>query len=655
MTPWSVIATAGIPSEAIVSISVTAEESASAVIREAPSSRENSVCVCRWTKLEAPLPIPPNVPRPSDVSVEIVWKSHTHVIPEPNSIPSAARSPAPAPGPRAGGGGVAAPPAVGPISDDWVTNRAEVHPDLMGPSRPGPGHQQGCPGEVLPHLEVGDGLDPGPPSDRHPGPVPAQGRLDRERVVLDLAPYQGQVLAADLASGQHLGELPMGLVVLGHDEQPGGAGIQPVDDSRPVLPAARCQRHPHPQEAVDQRAGPPRGRRVRDHAGWLRHHREAVVLVPDRHAAGLGQNLSRCPDVRVDPLATTQAERLRARLAVDQDRAPGDGPLDVGPGHPGQVGHDRIQPARDGVQPHDADGCRRRARSRRMPAISSTTAPMTSAVSARLNTGHTWKSMKSTTSPEKPGPRIARSVRLPRAPASTRPRPTAEPVEGRSREANRTAPTTSTLMATNSAGALPNSPNAPPGFVVKRSWTTAGITSTGGGAWGSPPARSSAFLSLMQSVAYGRALIRAFSIGRPHRSHSPYVPCSIRSRARSIFSVRSLMLFESDRSRSCSSRFRSSVISFFVKGDLFVGIAARTVARVPPSGNGPGQTDEPVTPPARTAATMPAQATTGTGRRDRPAAASRGRWKPGGGVPPDIIPEPPLRAARAGRGGRVRP
>jgi hypothetical protein len=41
---------------------------------------------------------------------------------------------------------------------------------------------------------------------------------------------------------------------------------------------------------------------------------------------------------------------------------------------------------------------------------------------------------------------------------------------------------------------------------------------------GRQPARSSACLSLMQRVAYGSALILAFSIGLPHRSHSPYVP-----------------------------------------------------------------------------------------------------------------------------------
>src|ERR687892_811432 len=156
MTPWSVIATAGIPSEAIVSISVTAEESASAVIREAPSSRENSVCVCRWTKLEAPLPIPPNVPRPSDVSVEIVWKSHTPVIPDRtlSRPPRGVQRPHQVLGQRllqldrlttdrmtepeppgvkerpveaapAGGG---APPPRGPLSGDWGADPGEGNP-----------------------------------------------------------------------------------------------------------------------------------------------------------------------------------------------------------------------------------------------------------------------------------------------------------------------------------------------------------------------------------------------------------------------------------------------------------------------------------------------------------------------------------------------
>src|ERR671919_1309403 len=173
MAPWSVMANAGMPRAATVSISVTADESAGAVIREAPSSRENSVCVCRWTKLEAPLPIPPNVPRPSDVSVEIVWKSHTPVIPDRtlSRPPRGVQRPHQVLGQRllqldrltadrmtepeppgvkerpveAEPAGVVAAPPVGPISDDLVTDRAEVHPDLMSPSRPGPGPQQGCP------------------------------------------------------------------------------------------------------------------------------------------------------------------------------------------------------------------------------------------------------------------------------------------------------------------------------------------------------------------------------------------------------------------------------------------------------------------------------------------------------------------------------
>jgi hypothetical protein len=55
-------------------------------------------------------------------------------------------------------------------------------------------------------------------------------------------------------------------------------------------------------------------------------------------------------------------------------------------------------------------------------------APTTTPESAALNTGHHWRSMKSTTPPPmNPSPsRNARSVRLPSAPPTTRPMATAD-------------------------------------------------------------------------------------------------------------------------------------------------------------------------------------------------------------------------------------
>jgi hypothetical protein len=56
------------PNRTAASIRVAWEESAGAVIRDAPSSSENSVWVWRWTK-EPPLNLPITSPR-----VEKLWK-----------------------------------------------------------------------------------------------------------------------------------------------------------------------------------------------------------------------------------------------------------------------------------------------------------------------------------------------------------------------------------------------------------------------------------------------------------------------------------------------------------------------------------------------------------------------------------------------------
>src|SRR5919106_5407276 len=45
-------------------------------------------------------------------------------------------------------------PAVGAIPQDRMSDRPEVHPDLMGPARPGAGHQERGPREPIPDLEL---------------------------------------------------------------------------------------------------------------------------------------------------------------------------------------------------------------------------------------------------------------------------------------------------------------------------------------------------------------------------------------------------------------------------------------------------------------------------------------------------------------------
>ena len=91
---------------------------------------------------------------------------------------------------------------------------------------------------------------------------------------------------------------------------------------------------------------------------------------------------------------------------------------------------------------------------------------MTMAESARLNTGQTRKSMKSTTRPETPGPWMIRSVRLPTAPPRIIPSPTADAVRVSRVEPATMARQTTTVAAKNNQGWPPSTPKAPPEFVV---------------------------------------------------------------------------------------------------------------------------------------------------------------------------------------------
>jgi hypothetical protein len=88
------------------------------------------------------------------------------------------------------------------------------------------------------------------------------------------------------------------------------------------------------------------------------------------------------------------------------------------------------------------------------------------ALSARLNTGQIWKSMKSVTLPEKPDPCTTRSVRLPSAPPRIKPSAIATDVRDRRSDATQIATATTTVATAKTSGALRPSPNAPPEFVV---------------------------------------------------------------------------------------------------------------------------------------------------------------------------------------------
>src|SRR6266540_3364963 len=205
------------------------------------------------------------------------------------------------------------------------------------------------------------------------------------------------------------------------------------------------------------------------HSGRLGHHHQVIVLVSNRHRIGIGLQGAGFGHRGLHGLPTGQPERLRPDQPVHGDPALGDGSLGVGPGDPQARRNRLVQPAR---RRGEGGGHVRRFR----PVRATRIAPITMAESATLNTGHTWKSMKSTTRPEIPGPRMIRSVRFPNAPPRTSPMEAAvahDPTRG---ENHTMASTTRPEAAKNSHGARWRMPNAPPELVVYESCSTCGIS-----------------------------------------------------------------------------------------------------------------------------------------------------------------------------------
>ena len=93
-------------------------------------------------------------------------------------------------------------------------------------------------------------------------------------------------------------------------------------------------------------------------------------------------------------------------------------------------------------------------------------APTTMEASARLKTGHTRKSMKSTTLPDTPGPWRMRSVRFPSAPPRIMPVPTEVRPDASRKDPATMARHTTTVAPKKTQGCRGNSPNAPPEFSV---------------------------------------------------------------------------------------------------------------------------------------------------------------------------------------------
>ena len=128
--------------------------------------------------------------------------------------------------------------------------------------------------------------------------------------------HEREVLLLDRAARELAYERAVGLVVLGHHEQPGGAAIEAVDDAG-AQHAADARQVVHPgEQRVHERAARGAGRGVDHEAGGLVDHQQRSVLVhhPQRDVLGLGLGRSRGGDAHgaVWPAFTRAAARAGA-------------------------------------------------------------------------------------------------------------------------------------------------------------------------------------------------------------------------------------------------------------------------------------------------------------------------------------------------------
>src|SRR6266566_365852 len=273
MAPWSVTAIADIPSRA-ASLKIVAalglERGASR--RAAPSSKEYSEWVWRWTNPG------PGICAGGRLSWSVfhiapgaMWTTYTAVIRRgprlarrgTASRPLVAtdprehvrevirqrilecdlltrdRMPEPEPPRVQEGPGephpqrLISPAPVGAVAQDRVSDRAEVHPDLVRPA--GLRHRlherrSRHPFANLERRRCGTSIDPVDHDLRRPA---AERSLHTEAVVRHLSADQREVAPVDRVMPEPLAESGVGLVGLGHDDQAARSGVQSMNDPGP--------------------------------------------------------------------------------------------------------------------------------------------------------------------------------------------------------------------------------------------------------------------------------------------------------------------------------------------------------------------------------------------------------------------------------------
>lgn len=146
---------------------------------------------------------------------------------------------------------------VSPVADDGMAYGAQVHPNLVGPSRLEPTRQQRCPpgfAETLEDLIVGQRAAPAS-GHRHPRRMPWRSpdrSIDRPLIVVEETPDQRLVDPFGFVSRHLSNELEVGLGAAGNNEQTRRRAIESMHDPGPVRFTDRGHLRVAGQKAVDQ-------------------------------------------------------------------------------------------------------------------------------------------------------------------------------------------------------------------------------------------------------------------------------------------------------------------------------------------------------------------------------------------------------------------
>ena len=180
------------------------------------------------------------------------------------------------------------------VADDRVTDRREVHPNLV--SAPGAQRQfeDSRAGKALEHAKVGHRLA-ATLDDRHAPPVarvPGDRRVDRPRVLTETAVDERPIRASERAVAELASQVAMCCLSFRHHKEAARVAVEAMDDACPLGAAEQRPGRPAFLERVGERPGGMPRSGMDDHPRRLVDNGEPIVLIDD---AQLGPGMRRVP------------------------------------------------------------------------------------------------------------------------------------------------------------------------------------------------------------------------------------------------------------------------------------------------------------------------------------------------------------------------